>query len=131
MEKSEQISKACFRDIFDFDKAPPDSYSWPRIAALSVVYATDRFFRLRNAVAIVETAGFEAIHASDADEAVSRSAQLQLAELTEADFARPVDVRHTQSLVVPPKREGPTGRHSNAQRYTGSADQSVARCHGA
>jgi hypothetical protein len=41
MEKSEQISKACFRDIFDFDKAPPDSYSWPRIAALSVVYATD------------------------------------------------------------------------------------------
>ena len=42
MEKSEQISKACFRDIFDFDKAPPDdSYLRPRIAALSVVYATD------------------------------------------------------------------------------------------
>jgi hypothetical protein len=41
MEKSEQITKAYFRDIFDFDKAPPDSYSWPRIAALSVVYATD------------------------------------------------------------------------------------------
>ena len=39
---AEQISKACFRDIFDFDKAPPDySYSRPRIAALSVVYATD------------------------------------------------------------------------------------------
>jgi hypothetical protein len=81
MEKSEQISKACFRDIFDFDKAPPHSYSWPSIAALSVVYATDienRFFRLRNAVAIVETAGFEAIHASDADEAVSRSAPIAI-----------------------------------------------------
>lgn len=39
-------SKACFCGICDFDKARPlgnpASYSWSRIAALSVVYATDK-----------------------------------------------------------------------------------------
>ncbi|MFZ0029875.1 MAG: hypothetical protein WAK72_27375, partial [Pseudolabrys sp.] len=79
---AEQISKACFRDIFDFDKAPPDySYSRPRIAALSVVYATDieiDFFGCVMQLLSSKTAGFEAIHASDADEAVSRSAPIAI-----------------------------------------------------
>ena len=58
-----------------------------RIAALSVVYATDIEIDLVTSLgcalndltfAIVETAGFEAIHASDADEAVSRSAPIAI-----------------------------------------------------